>query len=602
MTPLQYLFCALLSAVTLTLGIPNELLPNGSALLGLVALVPLYRCLLTSKTWRSAGFAGGLTMGLVHLLSSFWLAFFKEFAIFTLGGSTLLNVVYGVVAGWVFLWALRRPKWARPFLFAAAWTLWEWFKSTGFLAYPWGTLVMTSRSLRALIQIADITGAWGISFLIALFNAVLAEVTLLHPAKARDYLRTERPVRRLAGLTGTRTLAFTLLIAALALAYGTYRLGHRPEPETALSVSMIQHNADPWDTDEETCVRESERLTREALAARGDKPDLVVWSESTLPWPWAQYRSHYSRYPVSDPMVPFLAEIGTPLVTGAPVLVDPERKGYSNSVVYLSPEGSVLDWYAKIQLVPFAEYMPLTDHPWVRRFFDTLVGFSSGWVPGKEFKSFSVTNDAGTDIRFSTPICFEDAFAPVVADLHATGSDLLVNLTNDSWSETESAEMQHFTVASFRAIELRTTLVRSTNAGYSCVIDPTGRVLADLPLFESAYLNVDVPIYPRTITFYARFRDWFPGILALCILLAVGISAARRAREWYHDRRPLAFRGPEGQPLTETRFHWGNGGEDERFNEEEGYGKIEELPAVDSDEEAEPLPATDVTSLPPSRE
>ncbi len=560
MAPISFLIGILLTGITLSLGIPNELLHDGSALLGLVCLVPLYRSLLGSKSWAAAGFAGGLAMGIVHLLSSFWLAYFKEFAIFTLGGSALVNVTFGIVVGWVLRWTLLRPKWARPFLFAAAWTLWEWFKSTGFLAYPWGTLVMTSRSLTPLIQIADLTGAWGISFLLALINAVIAETTLLHPSRISAFFREGNVPSRLGRLTGARTLAFTAFALSLVLCYGWYRLASLGKPETTLAVSMIQHNVDPWNLNQETPVIESERLTREAIAARGTKPDLVVWSESTLPWTWEEYRGYYRRYPGEDPVIPFLAEIDTPLVSGAPVLVDPERKGYSNSVIYLSPTGSLIDWYAKIQLVPFAEYMPFTEYEWVREFFDTLVGFSSGWVPGREFKSFTVRNAEGKEIRFATPICFEDAFAPVVADLHATGSDVLVNLTNDSWSETASAETQHFTVASFRAIELRTTMIRSTNAGYTCVIDPTGRVIADLPLFEAGFLNADVPIYPRTVTFYARYRDWFPAALTGFILLALFYSAGRKAA-----RTARPGRGETADQIV--RFHWDEG--------------LEELPGAD---------------------
>ncbi len=535
MTTPQYILGVLISAAALTLGIPNEFLRDGSAPLALIALAPLYASLVSTRSWRAAGLAGGLMMGLVHLASSFWLAYFKEFAIFTLGGSTLANVLMGIVAGWALRWSLLRPRWARPFVFAAAWTVWEWGKSIGFLAYPWGTLPMAARDFRILIQIADVTGVWGITFLLALFNALLAELAFLRSPEARR--------------EWTANAGFTALLFALTLLYGTLRLGSLPPPETTLDLTLIQHNADPWDSGDEFCVLESQRLTREALAARPNKPDMVVWSESVLPWPWEDYRSYYGRYPKEDPLLPFLKEIGVPLVTGAPVLVDRERKGYSNSAIYLSPEGEILQWYAKSQLVPFAEYMPFTEYKWVRTFFDTLVGFSSGWVPGKEYRSFPIRNADGREVRFTTPICFEDAFASVVANLHASGSDILINLTNDSWSQTASAETQHFAVASYRAIELRTTLVRSTNAGYTCVVDSSGRVLADLPLFEPRFLNVEVPVYPRTETFYSRYRDWFPSLAALVLafmLAAQGITAIRSGL------RSLVTR--EGS--APYRFHW----------------------------------------------
>lgn len=246
-----------------------------------------------------------------------------------------------------------------------------------------------------------------------------------------------------------------------------------------------------------------------------------MWSESTLPYPYLLYKNKYTKFPEDDPFVFFLEDIKSPLLVGSPVVVDFENWELSNSAILLSPEGEQLDSHAKIQLVPFAEYMPFTEYEWVRNFFDALVGFSRGWVPGTEYKSLSVTNSRGKDVFFVAPICFEDAFSSLIARLHNTGSNLIINLTNDSWSKTASAEYQHHAIASFRAIELRTTLVRSTNGGYTSVINPVGKILADLPLFQSAALSVSVPLFTHRTTFYARFGDWLPIVLSLLSLFAL---------------------------------------------------------------------------------
>lgn len=317
-------------------------------------------------------------------------------------------------------------------------------------------------------------------------------------------------------------LAFTGLLVVLSLAFGFYRLAFPPEPYTSLNVVIVQQNADPW-TD--GAVRKnlitSQDLTRKAIASSGKKADLVVWSESSLPWPYLENQAAYAEYPAEDPFGKFLSETGAPLLAGSPVLVDQENRGYSNSVVLIGSDGEQLDWYGKIQLVGFAEYMPFTEYKWVRSFFDAVVGFSSGWIPGKEFKTMAVKNSEGKTIHFATPICFEDAFPSLTAQLHNSGSDLLINLTNDSWSRTDSAEYQHFAIASFRSIELRTTLVRSTNAGYSVVINPVGKVIRDMPLFVTDAVNVSVPIYPHITTFYAHFGDWFPALISLVAALSM---------------------------------------------------------------------------------
>ena len=189
---LQAFFYAILSAVLMSLAIPNEFLYFGSPAIGLLALIPLYYALSLTTSFFKAGLIVGLQNCLIQLLSSFWLANFKDFAIFTLGASAAAYFLGGLVLGQLlyapFYFAKKKQNILRekanlvPFasptrilLFAALWTCAEWFKSVGFLAYPWGTLVMSSWHWKLVTQIVSITGTWGISFLFALFAAVIGE-------------------------------------------------------------------------------------------------------------------------------------------------------------------------------------------------------------------------------------------------------------------------------------------------------------------------------------------------------------------------------------------------------------------------------------------
>jgi apolipoprotein N-acyltransferase len=512
------LLCAIFSSLALVLGIPNELFPSGSALFGLAALVPLYIALMTSRSWFRSGLITGLMIAGTHLLSSYWLANFREFAIFTLGATTLACFFAGFLVGFLLRYALSFPAQRRPFLFACVWTVWEWGKSTGFLAYPWGTLVMTSRGLPHMIQIARLTGTWGIGWLFALISAILAEITLatLHADGKNEAL--------------ARNVAFTVLLVIAANSYGAIRLANPAKPDTTVDILVVQQNVNSWDADgTRRAVLVSEKLTRNAIANAGEKkPDLVVWSESTLPWAYAENRDYYANFPPGDPLATFLAETDTPLLVGTPVRAGPGPDDYSNGVVLISPTGDILDSYRKIQLIAFAEYLPFTEYAPARKFYTALVGFSSGWIPGTELKTLALTKRNGDEIRLATPICFEDAFSDLVARLHNTGSDLVVNLTNDSWALVPSAEYQHFAIASFRTIELGTTLVRSTNSGYSVVVNPEGTVTAELPLFRAAAAYLTVPVYPQVMTFYARFRDWFPLLMLLILLYSMLRQTTRR--------------------------------------------------------------------------
>jgi hypothetical protein len=148
-----------------------------------------------------------------------------------------------------------------------------------------------------------------------------------------------------------------------------------------------------------------------------------------------------------------------------------------------------------------------------------VVGFSNGWRPGQSYKLFSLPLSEEEEVKFTTPICFEDAFSDLCRRLYLFGSELFVNITNDSWSETKSAEYQHFVIASYRTIEHRTSMLRSCTSGYTVVLDAYGRIVNDFPLFETGYLNAEVPIYKRTMTTYSRFGNWVIYVLFVISIL-----------------------------------------------------------------------------------
>jgi apolipoprotein N-acyltransferase len=131
------------------------------------------------------------------------------------------------------------------------------------------------------------------------------------------------------------------------------------------------------------------------------------------------------------------------------------------------------------------------------------------------------------DLRIGTPICFEDAFGWVTRDMVANGAEILVNLTNNSWSRQNSAQTQHYAAARLRTVELRTTLVRGTNSGLSGVVNARGELIHEMPMFESASEMVRVPLYPATWTLYRAWGDWL-GILSAVFTLGLVVYRAKR--------------------------------------------------------------------------
>ena len=110
-----------------------------------------------------------------------------------------------------------------------------------------------------------------------------------------------------------------------------------------------------------------------------------------------------------------------------------------------------------------------------------------------------------------------------------------MNITNDSWSKTQSAEYQHLAVAAYRAIEFRTTLARCTNSGVTTVISPSGKVISSLPLFEPAHLSVSIPVYGRQVTVASQFGDWLPYVLI--VLIAAFLFFCAKSKKFYCQSR-----------------------------------------------------------------
>ena len=192
MSRILQVFCILFSAGLLSLGIANDLYRFGNPLSGIISLIPFYFVYSSAKSYKEMAFSFALHAIIVHLISSYWLAFFKDFAILTLGCSAFGTGIIAFVAG-LFMYLpfsadtrasfleahSRQDKAGRVSLkiiwFAATYVLYEWLKSSGFIGYPWGTLYSTMFNCKLFIQIADITGTAGISFLTAIFAALLGE-------------------------------------------------------------------------------------------------------------------------------------------------------------------------------------------------------------------------------------------------------------------------------------------------------------------------------------------------------------------------------------------------------------------------------------------
>ncbi len=557
MSPARKLLLALLvllAAVLLPLSLPNDLIGGltglfgappdeslswGNAVLGLVAIAPVFYAVSLAPTFGFASLLGVIFGAVSTALSSFWLMFFQGFSVWTYGGTIIGYVGYnallfpflrgfarigageaggGVDAG---AFGVREGAPYRPFLLAMTWALYEYFKSVGFLGYPWGLIAYPIQGVLPLIQVVDVTGIWGLSFLMALINALVAEAAL-----ARTLAPPPRRYLRQAG--------FALVLLACVFGYGIIRLATPIPYKTTASLLLVQQNMDPWNESagNEESYKLNAALTLTGVRSSARPPDLAVWSESSVSNVGVTLDRQYYPKQRADGLVADIKRAGVPVLFGGVVIADLQRQDLMNGAILADANGNVLDTYGKMHPVPFAESIPFFDVPWVRDFFRNVVGVWKPWVSGSRMTTFRVPLRAGGELAFGVPICFEDAFSDHVRGYINHGADILVNITNDSWSRTWSAEIQHFVAARFRAVENRRVLVRSTNGGVTSVVGPWGELRMKLPYFVEAWKQVDVPVYKEARpAIYTMLGDWFAWLLAALLLAVLVVNLVPTKKE-----------------------------------------------------------------------
>ncbi|GHV81560.1 apolipoprotein N-acyltransferase 1 [Spirochaetia bacterium] len=514
---LQNLGAVLMASLLFAASFPNPLVEEGITLLAWIAWVPMF-WVIRRVSLASSVFWGALYGYAAYALFNYWLGVFHPLAPLIVG--IIYLVYFAVLFPLLKLALILFPQ--RGYL--VQWLIWiayEYLRTLGFLGYPYGISGYSQWSVLPLIQSASIFGVWGISALVVFPSVYIAAALKDWPNRGelgrslgRFFLRERLPACLwLGALTGT--FIYGLISPADYSAAPTAR------------IALIQHNTDPWKggiADYRDNYRILKRLSLEALA-REPKPDLVVWSETAfvprIDW-HTKYREDAAYWALVKELLHFLKGEDVPFVIGNDdARRDPAKNPMGDhrvdyNAVMLFNRGEQAGLYRKMHLVPFTEYFPYRKQfPWV---YDLLEKSDTHfWEKGEEATVFETNG-----LKFSSPICFEDTFGYISRDFVRNGAELSINLSNDAWSKSVPAQMQHLGMAVFRAVENRRCIVRSTASGQTCGIDPNGKILAMAAPFTEAALTVEVPLM-QTETLYTRFGDIGAQIfvvLAVFMLLA----------------------------------------------------------------------------------
>ncbi len=469
-----------------------------------IALVPLFLAL-NGQSVKN-GFLLGGTTGIIYFAGTVhWIAnsvhYYGGVPLISASLITLLLSVYLALYPALFGGAvvyLRKEHPSLLFLLApAVWTALELARTHVFSGFPWALLGYSQYRSLPVIQVSDITGVYGVSFLIVLVNTAVAGFLM-------D--RKKHPL-----------LIISAVAMMIVLGYGFMRL-HGREDLGVITVSVVQGNIEQdrkWDPAYQSeVIAVYTRLTQEALK---QQPDVVVWPETAVPFYFNGEGLRDST--LSKDLIAFAKRSGVPLLFGSPTCeVKPDGVLHlRNSAFLLSTGGVVGAAYHKLHLVPFGEYVPLKS---VLFFIEKMVQSVCDFESGSDYTVMTIVphGPRSRDVKLGTVICYEIIFPDLVRRFVNHGAAMITTITNDAWFGRTSAPYQHFSAAVFRAVENRVPVVRAANTGVSGFIDAQGRILDSSPIFTEAYLTRRL-IPGSSETFYTRYGDVFSYLCAVASII-----------------------------------------------------------------------------------
>ena len=510
----QDIFLSALSGFLLILAFPK---PN-LEILAWIAFVPWLWALRKKSPLRAAYL--GLVTGLVFFTGLlYWIyVVLTEYGhlpgavsiFFLIVLTTYLSLYFSAFAFFL-RWAAEKTELPETLFAPPLWVSLEYVRGFLLSGFPWGLLGYSQFLTLPMVQISDVTGIYGVSFIIVLVN-----VSLYRLVAASSEHR---------GKSVLKELLAAGIILALTAVYGQWRLvepDKKAQDEKPFLVALVQGNIRQdvkWETQfQEETVRIYTDLTRQVSSQH---PDLIIWPETATPF------FFQNVLPFRDRILELSHEMGVPILFGAPAF-DRDGSGinYFNSAFLISPEKKILGRYDKVHLVPFGEYAPLAG---VLGFTRDIIGAIGDFTPGAG--PHNLTLPGG---KFGVLICYEAIFPDLTRRFVDRGAEFLVNITNDAWFGRTAAPYQHLSMATLRAVENHVPIARAANTGISALIDSRGRVVQSTDLFTREVLSGKIKL-KKSRTFYTEFGDVFTylcagfSVLFLILIRRKGLNRVERS-------------------------------------------------------------------------
>ena len=402
-----------------------------------------------------------------------------------------------------------------PFAVALAlvcplWASLEIAKEFLFTGFPWVSPALAFIAWPEWTQAASIVGGNVLSGIFALAAVAVAEA---------------RPVRFTVGyapeLIPKNRQRSCLVLAATAM-LSVYACTYIPplNEGKSLTVGLVQGNVDQnqkWNPAYQAGTLSryltlSEWAVNPSMGRMQNPVDILVWPETSMPF-------YFEGAPsLAEQIISFTTRFSVPLVFGAPGKSDRlDGRGFYNRMWLETPVAMERQFYDKIRLVPFGEYVP----------FELSFSFLDHILQGMDFLQGASAKPLKTgDLALGGLICYEAIFSGLAQDRVANGANLLVNISNDAWFGASSAPLQHLHLTAMRAIEQGRYIARATNTGISAIITPRGTISAHGSQFRAEVVVGTVRLI-NGLTFYHTAAPFFLWGSVFISLAAITVCLAR---------------------------------------------------------------------------
>ncbi|CUS81137.1 apolipoprotein N-acyltransferase [Candidatus Kryptobacter tengchongensis] len=516
---------AFVSGVLLSLSFP----PLKTGFFATIGFVPLLFLIDRLENYKQLFRYSYIAFFFFNLFTLYWVGgWSKEADPFLMVGCVLLILVHPILfflPMWFYMFIKKNYGGKlHLFIFSFAFALFEYFRSTTELAFPWLTIGNTQTYFLEKIQFIEFTGIYGLSFLILTVN-VIFYLALKEIFREKNFLSK----------SALRYFIVGVLIYILPDVYGVYVLKSSDEDSfKEMKVGLIQPDINPWLKWEGTLAEQLELymgMTKDLIRREPDV-ELVVYPETAITYYFllSPYRYHFNWFKSQ------IDSLNVAILTGFPdarFYDDPSQAPPSSHIIkdtgqrydaynamgLFLPGSDKIQKYAKMILVPFGERLPYADvFHFLIEPLQWGVGISN-WAKGKDTTVFEMKRRNGEIVKFSGGVCYESIYPSLIREFVKRGAQFLVVITNDSWYGNTSGPYQHFQYSILRAVENRRSIVRCANGGISGFIDPYGRVQRKTRFHEKTQM-ADVIRLNDEKTFYTKYGDIIVHISGFAVVLA----------------------------------------------------------------------------------